>query len=229
MLYFIWFCILMSAFVAVILLSKYMKNTKLWNSLFVLTIAVCYVALVIEIYRASGPDHWNFSNAMPMANVSPFMFFTAPFLFLLPARIRKYAYVLISGLTVGMFLSSAVGCLGNFIKGTYFRGFFVLDYIAHFALASWGVYLVKSKQVSLNIKDCVIGASALLGVATCMLLLNLVLDTAFFGLSLRGKHNIYNVVLTDNSYLSALLYYGGVVVVLSLGFGFQRLLNPKKK
>ena len=64
-------------------------------------------------------------------------------------------------------------------------------------------------------------------VATVMLILNLILDTAFFGLSLRGKHNIYNNVLVDDSYLSALLYYIGLCGVLTLGYGFNRILNRR--
>jgi hypothetical protein len=51
-----------------------------------------------------------------------------------------------------------------------------------------------------------------------MMILNVIFDTAFFGLSLNGKHNIYNKVLVDNSYLSALLYYIGLLAVLVMGY-----------
>ena len=51
-----------------------------------------------------------------------------------------------------------------------------------------------------------------------MLVLNVAFDKAFFGLSLNGKHNIYNVVLTDSSYLSAALYFIGLCGVLLMGY-----------
>ena len=55
------------------------------------------------------------------------------------------------------------------------------------------------------------------GVAVVMLILNVIFDKAFFGLSLNGRHNIYNMVLVDNSYLSALIYFVGLGAVLALG------------
>ena len=50
------------------------------------------------------------------------------------------------------------------------------------------------------------------------MILNLIFDTSFFGLSLRGKHNIYNNVIVDNSYLSAAIYYAGLIFVLLMGY-----------
>ena len=51
-----------------------------------------------------------------------------------------------------------------------------------------------------------------------MMIVNVIFDTAFFGLSLNGKHNIYNFVLTNNAYLSAALYFFGLICVLGLGY-----------
>ena len=58
-----------------------------------------------------------------------------------------------------------------------------------------------------------------------MLVLNLIFDTSFFGLSLRGKHNIYNNVLTNNSYLSAALYFFGLICVLLMGLAIIRAIE----
>ena len=57
--------------------------------------------------------------------------------------------------------------------------------------------------------------------------LYVIFDNAFFGLSLFGKHNIYNMVIVDNSYLSALLYFIGLIGVTLLGYGFNMLLSRK--
>ena len=61
-----------------------------------------------------------------------------------------------------------------------------------------------------------------------MLLLNVAFDTAFFGLSLNGKHNIYNMVLVSNSYLSACIYFLGVGVVLLLGVALCKIVERDK-
>ena len=65
----------------------------------------------------------------------------------------------------------------------------------------------------------------IIGAAFFMMILNVIFDTAFFGLSLNGKHNIYNFVLTDNSYLSAALYFLGLLCVLGLGCLYSYLLS----
>ena len=61
-----------------------------------------------------------------------------------------------------------------------------------------------------------------------MLIMNLIFDTSFFGLSLNGKHNIYNVVLVDSSFVSALLYYLGLLMIIILGYIYSMMFKDKK-
>jgi hypothetical protein len=79
----------------------------------------------------------------------------------------------------------------------------------------------------LDKKTALIGAAIVIGVAIIMLILNIFLHTSFFGLSLYGEHNIYNVVVCESGYLSAAIYFLGVSFVLFAGAIFQKILNPK--
>ena len=105
----------------------------------------------------------------------------------------------------------------------------MLNYAAHVVLSIWGVFLVKSGQVKLDRRDCFISGSMIIGVAFTMMILNVIFDTSFFGLSLNGKHNIYNSVIVDSSALSALIYFVGLVLVLFLGYSFNKMLSKKSK
>jgi hypothetical protein len=127
-----------------------------------------------------------------------------------------------------MFFATVFGCIGNAARCYKFHIHFMLDYFSHFALSAFGIYLVRTKQVKLNVKSSIISGSIIFSVATIMLVLNIIFDTAFFGLSLNGKHNIYNMVLVNNSYLSALIYYSGLALVLSLGFVLCKTLNKDR-
>ena len=221
------FCFL---FVVSIYLMKYIHNIQLFNLIFIALIYIPYVCLCIIVYKTDTDlNRWNFLNTLPFANVSPFMFSITPILLILPKKIREYVYLLISMLTVGMFFSAVFGCVGNAIRNYNFHFHFTLDYLSHFAMSAFGVFLVKSKQVKINSKNCIISGSIILGVATIMLILNVIFDKAFFGLSLNGKHNIYNIVLVDNSYLSALIYYVGLIFVLLLGTVVCKLFNNSNK
>ena len=217
------------AYVACLFLMKHMRNFKLFNFLFGCFVYIPYVMLCIIVYTDVGFHDWNFQNTLPVSNVSPFMFSLLPLLLILPKRLKKHLFLLISLLSVGMFLSTVLGCIYNASIGYKFHFHFLLDYIAHFSLSLFGIYLIQSKQVELTLKNCLVSSSIILCTATVMLVLNLFFDTAFFGLSLRGKHNIYNNVIVDNSFLSALLYYVGLTCVLLLGYGFCKLFIKDNK
>ena len=224
MLYIISMFLLIVFYISTIYCMKYMKSTRLWNLIFTVSIFAFYLFVVLKVYSSVGFDDWNFKNTLPVANVSPFMFTLTVVLHIFPLRIKKHIYLLISLLSVGMLLSALLGCVYNASINYRFHLHFLSDYMAHVMISLWGVYLVKSKQVTPTIKNSLMSGSIIIGVAIVMMILNVAFDTAFFGLSLNGKHNIYNNVLTDNSYLSAILYFFGLAAVLTMGFFYSRLM-----
>jgi hypothetical protein len=205
-----------------------MKNTRLWNGIFSALIFTLYIIVMVRIYISVGFYEWNFQNILPVANVSPFMFALALVMHIFPQKIKKHIYLLISLLSVGMLLSATFNCIYNASINYKFHVHFLCDYLAHILLSLWGIYQIKSKQVTLCKKNSLISGAIIFGVAFTMLILNLIFDTAFFGLSLNGKHNIYNVVITKSSALSALVYFVGLGVVLLLGYFFSLLFAAKK-
>lgn len=226
MVYYAFFAFFVFAYVGMLFLFRYLKNAFWANLMFCANVFLPYLALVIYIAVTAGVDDWNFINALPSANVSQFMFSTCWIALLLPKKVKKYHLLLIALLSVGMFLSPSIALIRNGAIGYRFLPHFLLDYLAHYVLSLWGVYIIYSKQVELKVKDSLIAGSIIVVVALIMMIMNVLFDTSFFGLSLNGKHNIYLVVLTDNSYLSALIYFTGLTTILFLGFFYQGFL-PK--
>lgn len=227
MAYIITLLLLCAAYGGCIACMKHMRRVRRWNLVFMALVYLPYLALVWHIYRNTGADDWNFRNTLPTANVSPFMFSLMPLLLILPGKIKKQLHLLIAMLSVGMLLSGALGCVYYAAIRYRFHPHFLLDFGAHFALSAFGVYLSKSGQVEWKWKNCLISACWIYVVAVGMLVLNGIFDQAFFGLSLNGKHNIYNMVLVENSYLSALIYFVGLGAVLLLGALYCKFLNKK--
>lgn len=227
--YIVTLCILIILCIVVIILMPEFKNSKITNLFFIIITYICYISLALIIYLDVGFYDWNFQNVLPTANVSPFMFFILPIYFILPKTPKKYYLLLISLLSVGMFLSPFINCIYFHSISYTFHPHFLLDYIAHLSLFLWGIYIIKSQQVELNIKNTLISSSIIISVALTMMIINVIFDTSFFGLSLYGKHNIYNQVIVSNSYLSALIYFAGLIVVLLLGFSLQLLVNKINK
>ena len=230
--YLVTIVVLFAILIGVFMLMKYIKNHLLANIIFCLVIVTCYGIDLLLNYQRNGVNDWNFTNALPTANVSPFMFTVCPIFFLLPKSAKKCFGTLIALLFIGMILSPLFSCIYNFSIQYKFHPHFLLNYAAHIALALWGVYLVQSKQCELKIKECLIGGGIIVSVAIIMIILNVIFDKSFFGLSLNGKHNIYNVVLVSNSYLSALIYFTGLVAVMVGGFfaqkGLLKLTNKEQ-
>ena len=225
--YIISLCLLLLFYILVIHYMERIKTTRLFNALASIVIYSAYLYVVYRTYQLGGFDDWNFQNTLPTANVSPFMFSLMPLTWILPFKVKRHLFLLIALLAPGMLLSSVFGCIFNAMRDYRFHLHFLADYIAHFVLSLWGIYLVKSRQVRLCWRDCFISGSIIICSALLMVGLNVIFDTAFFGLSLNGKHNIYNMVVVDNSLISAIIYFVGLIIVMILGYLFNKLLTRK--
>lgn len=229
MVYYLFLILFVVFYVGVLFLMRYFKEGALTNVIFCLNIVIPYLVLVVYLYFTAGPTNWNFTNALPISNVSQVMFTTCWLGVILPKKVRKYYLSLVALLSLGMFVAPSIGLCSYGLINYQFHPHFLLDSWAHYALSLWGVYLVFSKQCTLELKKVLIGGSIIVTVALTLMIVNVIFDTAFFGLSLNGKHNIYTLVLVDNSYLSALIYFLGLLGIMALGFFYQRFLNKAFK
>ena len=211
---------LLAVYVCILCCMGRIQKKKTANFFFFLTTYLFYILYLLKLAKGVGIHNYYFYESLATANISPFMFSIMPLIYFSRGKLQKYLYLLVSLLSVGMLLSPVGNALSYAIKGTTFGIIFVCDYIAHLSLSLWGVYLVKSGQVQPTKKDALISSAIIFGICDSMLLLNLIFDTSFFGLSLRGKHHIYYNVLVENSYLSALLYFLGLCAILCLGYLF---------
>ena len=216
---------LLAFYIAGLFSLQFFKNIKVANLLFALLTFVFYIPVVIVAYTKNGFNDWNFLNTLPTANVSPFMFTICLIICFLPTKIKKPFLTLISLLSLGMILSPIISIIGYISRSYAFHFEFVFDFIAHFVLSLWGIYLVKTKQTFTNLKGLLASGSIIVGVALVMVILNIIFDQSFFGLSLNGKHNIYGVRVVENSCLSAFIYFIGLILIEFLGFFYSGLLS----
>ena len=228
--YLIVFAVLLAIYIVGVLLSKYLAKYKnVVNILFVIAIFTSYFYVVRYMYYDVGPEDWNFKNTLPTANVSPFMFCLTPIILVMPKAIRKYLMTLVVLLSLGMVVAGLGGALGFVARNYKFHWHITMDCFAHILLSLWGVYLLKSGQVELTPQKALRGGAIIVSVALIMLVLNLIYHKAFFGLSLYGEHNIYNIRLFENGVVSIIIYFLGRGVVLCAGYFYQKVLNLKRK
>lgn len=226
--YLISFFLLVGLFLTGVLFLPKIKNRKAANAHFISAVFFCYLALMLYSLKENGPYDWNFHVTLPTANVSPFTFSTLILYYILPKKAKPYHLTLISLLTVGMFLSPTLSIFSRIFSHYAFHAQFLLDYAAHYLLCLFGIYLVKSGQVTAKKRNCLIGGGTLLGVALFMLILNAVFGTAFFGLSLGEDYNIYNIKAVSSPVLSAILYFIGLFAVLFAGYLVLKYVSAKE-
>ena len=205
-------------------LLKHFNNKTITNIVFCVLIVLFYLAGVIRSYIVNGLYDWNFTNTLPTANVSPFMFITCPLALVLPKKWREYYKGLISLLAVGMLLSPLLSMIFNGIRNYTFHYFFCFEYLAHILLSLWGCYFVVSKQIELLLKKAVISGSIIVSIAFTMFILNCIFKTSFFGLAITDSYNIYHMKVVSNPYLSAVIYFIGLVGVMVIGYLYQKLI-----
>ena len=222
------YCIYISIYIFNQKLSSILnKRPTLNNAIFLLISFSCYIAVVVISLVKNGVHDWNFQNTLPTANVSPLIFATLPIYFILTKKAKDFYLRLISLLSVGMIISPVLSIAFNIYRGYSFFFQFLFDYVAHISLAMWGVYIIKSNQVKINFNKSMLCIAFMFAVALTMLILNLIFKTTFFGLNLYGNHNIYNMRIVENSYVSCLLYFVGLFLVMLIGHLYLKLLNKK--
>ena len=221
--------ILLALYVAGLYALRYVKDKRWPNIVLPPMIFTCYLYVVITMYLDVGFHDWNFQNTLPTANVSPFTYCLALLSLVLPKKAKEYVYTLISLLSFGVLGAGMLSCISNAARDYAFHWTITLDSFAHVALSWFGVYLVKSGQVRLEPRKCLFSGLFIVGVAVVMMLLNVIFHTNFFGLSFRGEHNIYNMVLCESAYLSAGIYFLGLCAVLTVGYFYQKWLKALKK
>ncbi|MBR2320715.1 MAG: hypothetical protein IKA57_01095 [Clostridia bacterium] len=221
--------VLLALYAVGIYALRYIRDKRWPNVAFPIVIFIFYLYVVITMYLDVGFHDWNFQNTLPTANVSPFTYCLALLTLVLPKKVKEYIYTLIALLSFGLLVAGMLTCFSNAARDYAFHWTITFDSLAHVLLSLFGVYLVKSGQVRLEQKKCLFSGLIIVGVAVVMLVLNLIFHTAFFGLSLHGKHNIYNMVLCESGYLSAGLYFIGLCAVLTLGYFYQKGLQALKK
>lgn len=214
---------------SIVIFSKYNKKSRLVNYAFIITIFLLYLFCVISIYMDVGFYDWNFQNVLPTANVSPFMYTLLFISILLPENIKHYIFTLVGLLSFPMLCAGLISCVAYIIRDYAFHLTIFVDGFIHVLISIFGVYLVKSAQINFKkSKDVIISGTIILGAAITMLILNLILKTSFFGLSMYDNYSIYNIVLVNNGIVNAIIYLIGLVLVLFIGFIYQLLFNRFK-
>lgn len=209
-------------FISLIVIFAYRDkiNVKIGNFIFIILDIICFAALNIYYYNHGGLERF-----MTLDNISPMMFTFMPLSYFMSEKVRKCYFSAASLLSFGMFIAMLVN--PNFAYLFNFKQLASLDYmfdsLGHLVFAVFGVYLVITKQVTVNIKTLKNAAIWLYSVVTFGVLLNFIFHTNFFGMCPYGGYSIYMFDIFGSYPATLISYYLGIFVVLMIGSQFNHL------
>lgn len=188
-----------------------------------------YVAIIIYQYKHCGPDDWNFKNTLPLANMSPLMF-TLSLVALLPIKkIKNVIHPLYCLLYVGMVGSALASCIFFAVNASHCNFYVAMNSVSHVAIALYAIYLLVTKQVVFDKKTLIRSISVIYGIVVIVIVLNLIFKTDFFGLTFTEKYNIYGTQIIKNPYLSAVVYFVCLNIVIFSSYFLSKLIDKKAK
>lgn len=216
------------AIVFYLIIKKRITINSTQRRVLFLFIAFCYILNILDKIMGSEINMKHLYGVIPFGNYSPLIFTVCTIMVFLPEKwCRWFDYFM--GI---MWLPMLVASLHNSISFTWSQGPFVytcmiFDCISHGLIGLYGFYLLYNKAVVYDKKKMIILLSAIMLVPVIMLILNVVFDTSFFGLNLNGKHNIYNVVISNNSYVSAAIYFVGLAALLAVSTAASLIIQRR--
>ena len=202
-------------------------NVKIGNLIFVIA-DVFFFFLLNYSYFVNG----GLQTFMTFDNISPFTFTLIPFIWLLKDKVKDYAFCAIAFLHFGMLCATMVSpeqaYLFNFTAEADM--IYTADAFCHMITSLFGIYLVLTKQVKPCFKSWLKSLIFMYSVITFGVLLNVAFHRSYFGMNPYGNYSIYFLDVFHNFGTTLLVYYLGVLVVLTFGmqtsYWFLKLLEP---
>lgn len=205
------------AFVFYIIITKKVTVNSTQQRILFLFIGFCYILNILDKIMGSQINMKHLNAVIPFGNYSPLIFTVCTILAFVPDKWTRWFKYFMGIMWLPMLIASLYNSISFiFTQGEYSYTCMIFDCISHGLIGLYGFSLLYNKVIVYDKKKLIWLLSCIMIVPIIMLILNAIFDTTFFGLNLNGKHNIYNVVITDNSYLSATLYLLGLAMLLAI-------------
>ncbi len=204
-------------------------NPKFWNVVFVVSNCLFFLCWNLAAYERG----WLNNRFMTLDNISPMMCTAISFLFVMNERVRAYCKCAIAFLSFGMFCAMLISperaYLFSFDEQADFL--YASEALCHMIMALFGMYLILSKQVEINMKDLLKSMTFVYSVVGFGVALNYIFHKDFFGMAPYGDYAIYGMRLFGSFETTLIGYCLGILVVLvfglQAGWALKRLMKHK--
>ena len=172
---------------------------------------------------------------MTLDNISPLMCTVIPLIYFMSDKVRDHAFAAIAFLNFGMFAAMLISPEQAYLFSFNERASFLYasEALCHMVCSLFGLYLILSGQVRLNIRYWIKSMVFLYSIISFSVFLNFVFHKNFFGMDPYGNYAIYWVNIFGSFWATLVAYYLGILVVLTLGlqsgYLIEKLVHGKTK
>lgn len=220
-------------FVSLTLMCFYRDKMKpkFWNLVFVIADLIFFFCWNLAGYWRG----WMANRFMTLDNISPLMCTVIPLIYFMSDKVRDHAFAAIAFLNFGMFAAMLISPEQAYLFSFNERASFLYasEALCHMVCSLFGLYLILSGQVRLNIRYWIKSMVFLYSIISFSVFLNFVFHKNFFGMDPYGNYAIYWVNIFGSFWATLVAYYLGILVVLTLGlqsgYLIEKLLHGKKK
>lgn len=211
-------------FISLLLICLYRDkiNVKFFNGVFIFIDIIFYLCWNIATAQRGGLD----DGFMTLENISPYMFTIIPLTMFMSEKVKSYAYSAIAFLCFGMFgallISPEFHVLSSLKSEADF--WYTSEAVCHMLCSLFGMYLMITKQVKTDFSSWVKSIVFMWGSVTFGLVINLMLDTTCFNMH-PDHYRIYMLDIFRSFEATAVAYYLGILVVLTIGMQAGHLLS----
>lgn len=212
-------------FVTLLLICVYRNkiNVKICNIAFIVADSIGMFLWTYACYlRGWLDDGW-----LTLDNISPLMFTVIPLTLIMKDSVKKYAYAAIAFLSFGMFVALYVSpehaYLFNFNQEA--GPWYTCEAICHMICSLFGIYLVLTHQVKANFENWIKSIVFMLSIISVSVVLNFIFHRSYFGMDPYGHYSIYMIDIFGSFEATAVAYYLGVILVLTIGMQLSHLLE----
>ena len=217
----IFICVYFTILVVMLIYKKNI-NIKIANLTFILINTILFIGYYINDYYRKG-----FVESLTFDQISPFTFTMISASFLMNKKTKEYFLSSVAFLSIGMLIAMIVSPQQAYLVSYRLDAnmLYVLDTLLHLNCSLFGIFLVSSGQVKLNVESLKKAFIWMYSVIALVLILNFTFHLNYFGMGPYSKFGIYMFKLFDSYWVTLLVYLFGVALVLSLGYGFNLIIS----
>ena len=212
-------------FISLLLICLYRDkiNVKFFNGVFIVANLIFFALWTLAAsQRRGGMD----DGFMTLENISPYIFTIIGLLPFMGKRTKEHALSAIAFLCFGMF--GALFVAPEYDVLFHFKGeanlWHTSEALCHMLCSLFGMYLMITKQVKTDFSHWIKSIVFMWGSVTFGVILNLLYDSTCFNMH-PDHYKIYMLDIFRSFEATAVAYYLGILVVLTVGMQTGHLLS----